>query len=83
HIPLLRMPAALQTENPHRRTVVFICASPGTGKSTLTTLWDYPAHQDPVLTAIHTLPLDGFHPYNSWLDAHQLRTFKGAPDTFT
>lgn len=26
--------------------------------------------------------MDGFHHYNSWLDAHQLRPFKGAPETF-
>ncbi|SPZ74910.1 putative fructose transport system kinase [Shigella boydii] len=32
HKPLLRMLAALQTVNPQRRTVVFLCAPPGTGK---------------------------------------------------
>lgn len=31
HKPLLRMLAALQTVNPQRRTVVFLCAPPGTG----------------------------------------------------
>ena len=36
HKPLLHMLAALQTVNPQRRTVVFLCAPPGTGKSTLT-----------------------------------------------
>ena len=39
HKPLLRMLAALQTVNPQRRTVVFLCAPPGTGKSTLTTFF--------------------------------------------
>ena len=73
HKPLLRMLAALQTVNPQRRTVVFLCAPPGTGKSTLTTFWEYLAQQDPELPAIQTLPMDGFHHYNSWLDAHQLR----------
>ncbi|VFS39688.1 fructose transport system kinase [Escherichia coli] len=29
HKPLLRMLAALQTVNPQRRTVVFLCAPPG------------------------------------------------------
>ncbi|MCI4508539.1 nucleoside triphosphate hydrolase, partial [Escherichia coli] len=82
HKPLLRMLAALQTVNPQRRTVVFLCAPPGTGKSTLTTFWEYLAQQDPELPAIQTLPMDGFHHYNSWLDAHQLRPFKGAPETF-
>ena len=76
------MLAALQTVNPQRRTVVFLCAPPGTGKSTLTTFWEYLAQQDPELPAIQTLPMDGFHHYNSWLDAHQLRPFKGAPETF-
>ncbi len=82
HKPLLRMLvalqtvnpqrrtvlAALQTVNPQRRTVVFLCAPPGTGKSTLTTFWEYLAQQDPELPAIQTLPMDGFHHYNSWLD---------------
>jgi pantothenate kinase len=26
--------------------------------------------------------MDGFHHYNSWLDAHNLRAYKGAPETF-
>lgn len=82
HKPLLRKLAALQTVNPQRRTVVFLCAPPGTGKSTLTTFWEYLAQQDPELPAIQTLPMDGFHHYNSWLDAHQLRPYKGAPETF-
>ncbi len=64
HKPLLRMLAALQTVNPQRRTVVFLCAPPGTGKSTLTTFWEYLAQQDPELPAIQTLPMDGFHHYN-------------------
>lgn len=76
HKPLLRMLAALQTVNPQRRMVVFLCAPPGTGKSTLTTFWEYLAQQDPELPAIQTLPMDGFHHYNSWLDAHQLRPSK-------
>lgn len=79
HKPLLRMLAALQTVSPQRRTVVFLCAPPGTGKSTLTTFWEYLAQQDPELPAIQTLPMDGFHHYNSWLDAHQLRPFNCAP----
>lgn len=82
HKPLLRMLAALQAVSSQRRTVVFLCAPPGTGKSTLTTFWEYLAQQDPELPAIQTLPMDGFHHYNSWLDAHQLRPFKGAPETF-
>ncbi|EFD1056034.1 nucleoside/nucleotide kinase family protein [Escherichia coli] len=82
HKPLLRMLAALQTVNPQRRAVVFLCAPPGTGKSTLTTFWEYLAQQDPELPTIQTLPMDGFHHYNIWLDEHQLRSYKGAPQTF-
>ncbi len=26
--------------------------------------------------------MDGFHHYNSWLDTHNLRSYKGAPETF-
>ena len=77
HKPLLRMLVALQTVNPQRRTVVFLCAPPGTGKSTLTTFWEYLAQQDPELPAIQTLPMDGFHHYNSWLDAHLCRVVEG------
>lgn len=76
------MLAALQAVNPQRRTVVFLSAPPGTGKSTLTTFWEYLAQQDPELPAIQTLPMDGFHHYNIWLDEHQLRPYKGAPQTF-
>ncbi|MGZ9915695.1 nucleoside/nucleotide kinase family protein, partial [Escherichia coli] len=47
HKPLLRMLAALQAVSSQRRTVVFLCAPPGTGKSTLTTFWEYLAQQDP------------------------------------
>lgn len=54
-----------------------------TGKSTLTTFWEYLSRQAPDLPSIQTLPMDGFHHYNAWLDANHLRTYKGAPETFT
>lgn len=76
HKPLLRMLVALQTVNPQRRTVVFLCAPPGTGKSTLTTFWEYLAQQDPELPAIQTLPMDGFHHYNSWREGYRWQTQK-------
>ena len=82
HKPLLRMLAALQTSKSAAAYGGFSLRSAGTGKSTLTTFWEYLAQQDPELPAIQTLPMDGFHHYNSWLDAHQLRPFKGAPETF-
>lgn len=82
HKPLLNRLAMQHAAHPARRTVVFLCAPPGTGKSTLTTFWEHLCRQDPELPTIQTLPMDGFHHYNSWLDAHRLRPYKGAPDTF-
>ncbi|WP_313107632.1 nucleoside/nucleotide kinase family protein [Atlantibacter sp.] len=82
HKPLLQQLAKIQAAHPQRRTIVFLCAPPGTGKSTLTTFWEHLSRQDPHLPTIQTLPMDGFHHYNSWLDAHNLRAYKGAPETF-
>lgn len=82
HQPLLHRLAALHAQDAQRRTIVFLSAPPGTGKSTLTTFWEYLARQDPGLPEIQTLPMDGFHHYNHWLDAHELRPYKGAPETY-
>lgn len=82
HKPLLKRLGTLHRASPHRRTVVFLCAPPGTGKSTLTTFWQWLAAQDPELPAVQTLPMDGFHHYNIWLESHHLRHAKGAPETF-
>jgi pantothenate kinase len=81
HKPLLKrlgeMQRALQ-----RRMVVFLTAPPGTGKSTLVAFWEYLAAQDPQIPAIQALPMDGFHHYNQYLLARDLKQFKGAPHTF-
>lgn len=82
HKPLLQQLAKIHATHPQRRTIVFLSAPPGTGKSTLTTFWEYLSRQDPGLPVIQTLPMDGFHHYNTWLDAHNLRAYKGAPETF-
>ncbi|AVE58343.1 nucleoside/nucleotide kinase family protein [Citrobacter sp. CK184] len=82
HKPLLRHLATLNAKTPERRTVIFLSAPPGTGKSTLTTFWEYLSRNDPELPTIQTLPMDGFHHYNRWLDEHELRAAKGAPETF-
>lgn len=82
HKPLLRRLAEIDAASPYPRTIVFLSAPPGTGKSTLTTFWEYLCRQDATLPAIQTLPMDGFHHYNHWLDEHGLRPFKGAPETF-
>lgn len=82
HKPLLHRLAALHTASSHPRTIVFLSAPPGTGKTTLTTFWEHLCAQDPALPEVQTLPMDGFHRYNAWLDEHGLRPFKGAPETF-
>ena len=82
HQPLLRRLAALHAAAGRRRTIVFLSAPPGTGKSTLTAVWAHLSHRQPLLPEIQTLPMDGFHHYNIWLERHKLRPFKGAPETF-
>lgn len=82
HKPLLQRLARLHAAAPHQRTIVFLSAPPGTGKSTLTAFWAWLAAQDAELPALQTLPMDGFHHYNDWLDAEGLRPYKGAPETF-
>ncbi|EKJ8217380.1 nucleoside/nucleotide kinase family protein [Citrobacter sedlakii] len=82
HKPLLRQLAKINAAHTGQRTLIFLCAPPGTGKSTLTTFWEYLCQQDASLPTIQTLPMDGFHHYNAWLEAHNLRASKGAPDTF-
>ncbi|EBE3258316.1 hypothetical protein IEI71_003001 [Salmonella enterica] len=81
HKPLLQQLAKIHAAKPERRTIVFLSAPPGTGKSTLTTFWEYLSRQDAGLPEIQTLPMDGFHYYNRWLEAHHLRACKGAPET--
>ncbi|EGN9885620.1 nucleoside/nucleotide kinase family protein [Salmonella enterica] len=82
HKPLLQQLAKIHAAKPERRTIVFLSAPPGTGKSTLTTFWEYLSRQDAGLPEIQTLPMDGFHYYNRWLEAHHLRACKGVPETF-
>ena len=82
HKPLLRQLAKRHFASASRRTIVFLSAPPGTGKSTLTAFWEYLSRQTEGLAPIQTLPMDGFHHYNVWLEAHNLRAYKGAPETF-
>ena len=82
HKPLLHRLEKIRSASPYPRTIIFLSAPPGTGKSTLTTFWETLSRQDPTLPALQTLPMDGFHHYNRWLDETGLRPFKGAPETF-
>lgn len=78
HKPLLRQLAKRHFASASRRTIVFLSAPPGTGKSTLTAFWEFLSRQMEGMPPIQTLPMDGFHHYNVWLEAHNLRAYKGA-----
>ncbi|MCD1126455.1 nucleoside/nucleotide kinase family protein [Jinshanibacter sp. LJY008] len=82
HLPLLQRLTDLKNTPSGKRKIIFLSAPPGTGKSTLTAFWEYLSRQNPYLPEIQTLPMDGFHHYNHWLDEHGLRPFKGSPETF-
>ena len=74
------------------RTVVFIAAPPGAGKSTLVAMLEHLAGEDSVLPRMQAVGMDGFHFPNAYLDSHvtvlpdgtevSLRAIKGAPETF-
>lgn len=81
HLPLLQRFSS-QQRLLKRPLVVFLVAPPGTGKSTLSAFWQKLSHETPDLVPLQTLPMDGFHHRNDWLDAHNLRQRKGAPQTF-
>lgn len=81
HLPLMQFLAQKQRQK-GGRLVVFLAAPPGSGKSTLTAFWQYLSVQHEELPVLQTLPMDGFHRTNRWLDEHGLRGRKGAPETF-
>ncbi len=81
HLPLLQHFSALQRQQ-NRPLIVFLVAPPGSGKSTLSAFWQKLSCEMPELVPLQTLPMDGFHHRNDWLDAHGLRQRKGTPETF-
>lgn len=81
HLPLLRLLAQKQQQK-GGRLVVFLAAPPGSGKSTLTAFWQHLSALHDDLPELQTLPMDGFHRPNAWLDAQGLRSKKGMPETF-
>ncbi|MFO6298171.1 nucleoside/nucleotide kinase family protein [Rahnella selenatireducens] len=81
HRPLLRRFTALQRQQ-NRPLVVFLVAPPGAGKSTLSAFWQKLSAETPDLAPVQTLPMDGFHHRNRWLEEHNLRQRKGMPETF-
>lgn len=74
------------------RTIVFLAAPPGAGKSTLAAVLERLAQSQPGMPRAQAVGMDGFHHTNMYLDRHKLdcpdgkpvslRSIKGAPETF-
>ena len=88
--PLLRSLSELQQEK-SRRILVMLAAPPGVGKSTLSLFLQRLSEDDPALTPLTAVGMDGFHCYRDYLAAHMivrdgeefpLSKIKGAPETF-
>ena len=88
--PLLRRLDELQKEK-SRRIVVMLAAPPGAGKSTLSLFLQNLSRDDPSLTPLTAVGMDGFHCYRDYLAVHTivrdgeeipLSRIKGAPETF-
>ncbi len=88
--PLLRSLGELQREK-GRRILVMLAAPPGAGKSTLSLFLQKLSEDDPALTPLTAIGMDGFHHYRDYLAAHTivrdgreipLAKIKGAPETF-
>ena len=89
-LPLLRSLGELQKEK-GRRILVMLAAPPGAGKSTLSLFLQKLSEEDPALTPLTAIGMDGFHCYRTYLAAHTivrggeefpLSKIKGAPETF-
>ncbi len=74
-----------------RKIVVYVAAPPATGKSTLTLFLEKISRENPELSPIRALGMDGFHYTNEYLKANKividgeevpLMSIKGAPETF-
>lgn len=89
-LPLLRALTRRQREI-NRRLVVFLAAPPGTGKSTLAALLERLSTENPGLTPLQALGMDGFHYHQDFILSHTvlrdgaeipMRLIKGAPESF-
>ena len=89
-LPLLRRLGALQKEK-GRRILAMLAAPPGAGKSTLSLFLQKLSENNPDLTPLTAVGMDGFHCYRDYLSAHTidregetipLSRIKGAPETF-
>lgn len=79
--PLLRALDEM-VEEKGSRLLVFLAAAPGTGKSTLASFLEARYEELDLGHMLQACGLDGFHHTNAWLDEHNLRSKKGAPETF-
>lgn len=89
-IPLLKRLTDLQRQR-GGRLLVFLAAPPATGKSTLSAFLEYLSRQDPALTPIQALGMDGFHYHQDYILSHTalregieipMKDIKGAPESF-
>ena len=92
HKPLLAELLSEATRRPGKRHIVFLAGPAGSGKSTLTALWQEIIPEiNTASVPFQVLPMDGFHHPNNYLDAHTInrngqtipmQKIKGAPETF-
>lgn len=89
-LPLLRTLKELH-DRLGRRTVVYLAAPPGTGKSTIALVLEELAKKELGRDVFQSVGLDGFHYHNDYLKTHAvlvdgkpvpLKAFKGTPETF-
>lgn len=89
-LPFLRELSSLQGTT-ERRIVAFLAAPPATGKTTLAQFLEHLSKEEPMLTNIRAVGMDGFHFPNEYLESHYamvndetvpLKSIKGAPETF-
>ena len=90
-LPLLRDLTAMQKEA-GKRLVVFLAAPPATGKSTLVSFLSWLSSQDPALTKVQAIGLDGFHYHQDYILTHEalqpdgtwlpMKKVKGSPETY-
>lgn len=90
HMPVLR-DLEERWRRRRGRFIVFLSGPPGSGKTTLSALWEKLARQGRIEAPVQALPMDGFHYPNRVLDSQQitvngtvmpLRRIKGRPESF-